>query len=129
MRLWASHIRYACFAVRATYYVRSDEYREQCNAWKMPVGGGEETKVLDSVHCDGFWDVGEQRIYYVSKPDEKRRSEIRFYDFPTGKTRKILMLDLRNPYVTLAVSPDGRTIGYTQYDQVGSDLMLVENFR
>jgi hypothetical protein len=29
----------------------------------------------------------------------------------------------------LAVSPDGRWILYTQFDQAGSELMLVENFR
>jgi hypothetical protein len=28
-----------------------------------------------------------------------------------------------------AVSPDRRTILYVQYDEAGSDLMLVENFR
>jgi hypothetical protein len=29
----------------------------------------------------------------------------------------------------IAVSPDGRTILYTQLDEAGSDLMRVENFR
>jgi hypothetical protein len=29
----------------------------------------------------------------------------------------------------VAVSPDGRWILYTQFDQAGSELMLVENFR
>jgi hypothetical protein len=29
----------------------------------------------------------------------------------------------------LTVSPDGRWILYTQFDQRGSDIMLMENFR
>jgi hypothetical protein len=29
----------------------------------------------------------------------------------------------------LTISPDGRTLLYEQLDNVGSDLMLVENFR
>jgi hypothetical protein len=95
----------------------------------MPAGGGEETRVLDSVYCDGFWEVGEQGIYYFAKPDEKGRSEIRLHEFASGKTRKILTFDLRAAYATLAPSPDGLTILYSQFDQAGSDLMLVENFR
>ena len=31
--------------------------------------------------------------------------------------------------MNLTVSPDSRTILYTQLDETGSDLMLVENFR
>ena len=111
------------------YYIKGDRYPEQCSAWKRPAAGGEETKVLDSVHCDGFWDIGGQGIYYFSKPDEKGRSEICLYEFTNGKTREILALDLRYDYAGVAVSPDGRTILYSQSDQAGSDLMLVENFR
>ena len=112
------------------YYMKGDRYPEQCSVWKMPVGGGEETMVLDSVHCDGFWEVQEEGIYYFAKPDEKGRSEIRLYEFATGKTRKILMLDLQSfPFASLTASPGGRVILYSKYDQAGSDLMLVENFR
>jgi Tol biopolymer transport system component/predicted Ser/Thr protein kinase len=114
---------------RYLYYIKGDRYPEQCSGWKMPAGGGEETRVLDSVYCDGFWDVGEQGIYYFAKPDAKGRSEIRLHEFATGETRKLLMLDLRYRYVGVTASPDGRTILYSQYDQAGSDLMLVENFR
>jgi Tol biopolymer transport system component len=111
------------------YYIKGDRYPEQCSAWKRPAAGGEATKVLDSVHCDGFWDIGGQGIYYFAKPDEKGRSEICLYEFANGKTREILALDLRYDYAGVAVSPDGRTILYSQSDQAGSDLMLVENFR
>ena len=94
----------------------------------MPVGGGEETKVLNFVHCNGGWAALEQGIYFFTKPDEKGHSEIRFYEFATGKTRKIQTIE-REVGNLLAVSPDGRTILYAQEDQSGSDLMLVDNFR
>ena len=32
-------------------------------------------------------------------------------------------------YYGIALSPDGRTLLYSQIDDAGSDLMLVENFR
>ena len=112
------------------YYMKGDRYPEQCSVWKMPVGGGEETRVLDSVHCDGFWDIGNDGLYYFAKPDEKGRSEIRLYEFTTGKTRKILILDRQSfSFASLTASPGGRAMLYSKYDQAGSDLMLVENFR
>ncbi len=33
------------------------------------------------------------------------------------------------PFGALTVSPDGQRLLYSQIDQSGSDLMLVENFR
>ena len=44
-----------------------------------------------------------------------------------GKTRKIRTMGRHVGVLT--VSPDGRTILYTQLDETGSDLMLVDNFR
>jgi Tol biopolymer transport system component len=110
------------------YYQKGDSYPAQCSVCKMPVGGGNETKVLDSVYCNAGWAILEQGIYFFTNPDEKGRTEIRFYEFATGKTRKIQTIE-RDVTVLLAVSPDGRTILYPQSDQSGSDLMLVENFR
>ncbi len=110
------------------YYLKGDSDPTSCSVWRMPVGGGEETKVLDCVHCSGHWAVGEQGIYFFAKPDEKRQSDIRFYDFSSGKISKILTIT-RAIQDWIALSPDGRTIIYPQIDQAGSDLMLVENFR
>ena len=45
-----------------------------------------------------------------------------------GKTRKIQTIN-REAGNILAVSLDGRSILYSQVDEAGSDLMLVENFR
>jgi Tol biopolymer transport system component len=100
----------------------------QCSVWKVPAAGGEEVKVLDSTHRDAGWTVGEQGIYFFTPQDGQGRSDIRLYKFATGKISKILTIE-RDVYERIAVSPDERTILYGQYDQAGSDLMLVENFR
>jgi len=108
------------------YYKKYTAY--SCSVWRMPVGGGEEARVITSVHPPGGHRVREQGIYFFRAPDGQGHSDICFYEFATGKTRKILTIE-RPIGFYIEVSPDGRTILYNQVDQVGSDLMLVENFR
>ena len=112
------------------YYMKDDQITT--SLWKVPVGGGEETEVLESVYNRNF-SVTPQGIYFIPAPDtdEPDRSFlIRFFDFATGRATTIHSLP---PGVRasqgLTVSPDGRSILYTQVDQSQSDLMLVENFR
>jgi Tol biopolymer transport system component/DNA-binding winged helix-turn-helix (wHTH) protein len=97
------------------------------SVWRVPVGGGEEVKVIDSVHVLGQWMVGQRGIYFFSVADEQGHSDIRVYDFATGKVKKLQMID-RDIGYSIAVSPDEQTIIYPQLDQAGSNLMLVENF-
>jgi Tol biopolymer transport system component len=111
---------------RFVYYDKG--WPSHCGVWRVPAAGGEEVKVLDSVHCGAGWTVGKQGIYFLTPPDTQGRSDIRLHKFATGQTSKILTIE--NPTArAIAVSPSGRTILYTQTDQSGSDLMLVENFR
>ncbi len=99
------------------------------SVWRIPVGGGEETIVIESVTPGGpSWKVARDGIYYLSVPDDRGLQDLHFYDLATGITTKILE-NLSNYWGGIAVSPDGRTILYTQLDDMGSDLMLVENFR
>jgi eukaryotic-like serine/threonine-protein kinase len=100
----------------------------QCSVWKMPAGGGEETVVLDSVQCGGQWAYWKERIYFFRPMDAKGHSDICRYEFGTGQTSKVLTIEKPISHY-IAASPDGRTILYTQHDQTGTDLMLVENFR
>jgi len=108
------------------YYMKG--WPTRCSVWRMPAGGGEETKVLEHVHPEGHFSVGEQGIYYFAPEDEKGHSDINFYDFVTGRISKILTIEAA-VYSSIEISPDGSTILYPQLDEVGSDLMLVENFR
>ncbi len=98
------------------------------SVWRVAVEGGEATKVLDGVHPEASWTVGKDGIYFFTKPDEKGHSDLSIYEFATSKIRKIMTME-RPVKSCVEVSPDGRTILYTQVDEAGSDLMLVENFR
>jgi Tol biopolymer transport system component len=111
---------------RFVYYEKG--WPAQSSVWRVPVAGGEEVKVLDSTHPEAGWTVGKQGIYFFTPPDGQGRSDICLYKFSTGKTSRLLTIE-RSVYYRIAVSPDERTILYGQFDQAGSDLMLVENFR
>ena len=58
--------------------------------------------------------------------DRQRRSDISYYDFSSGTTRKVVTVEDAS---FIEVSPDELTILYSHWEQRGSDLMLVENFR
>ena len=93
----------------------------------MPREGGEETRVLESVF-EGAFALVSEGIYFIPGPDSAGRFSIQFFNFATKKIRSFATIE-RPVGSLLSVSPDGRWILYSQIDQSGSDLMLVENFR
>ena len=94
--------------------------------WKMPLSGEEESQVLPSVAWDAFYLVKEG-IYFIPGPSFKK-SSIQFLSFVTGKVKTVAPMS-GWIFGSLSVSPDGRSLLYSQIDDVASDLMLVENFR
>ncbi len=111
------------------YYSKAS--RTGRSLWRIPLvsgaGGGEE-QILESIHESGAFAVVDRGVYFVQKSHPTGGASIQFLDFAGGKTRTIIASD--RPIVTgLTVSPDGRTILYTQVDREDSDLMLLENFR
>jgi Tol biopolymer transport system component len=107
------------------YYIKADDWDGEL--WKMPVSGGEGSKVLPSVifRCYSLVNEG---IYFIPAPGPGAKPSIHFLSFATGKVKTVAMMSA-NPFEGLSVSPDGRSILFTQFDQTDSDLMLVENFR
>ena len=112
--------------------------RDPAAVWRVPAEGGEEVAVLDSPRPvkGGAWAAVEQGIYFI----DVERSEalvaegfLKFFHFHTGRVTRIASLGEQlattTGQVQVAVSPDGGWILYTQQDQRGADLMLVENFR
>lgn len=118
------------FDGRQLYYAKSPN---QPGLWKVPVDGGEETPVLESLHGGfwGYWDVTATGIYYVERRDIERagfRYFLNFRDFASNHDRQVLAFDKRPFNSGLAISPDGRWCLYTQADQSDTDIMLVDDF-
>ena len=67
-------------------------------------------------------------IYFIPGPPFYTKSSIQFLNFVTGKVKTVAPMSAPT-YAGLSVSPDGRTLLFSQVDEVFSDLMLVENFR
>ena len=103
------------------YYVRGKK-----GLWSVPVQGGEESQVLESLHS-GQYDVVEDGIYFIPKSTPEAGYSIQFLRFATGAVERIFTIE--RPDVGLSVSPDGRSILYSQAEERQSEIMLVENFR
>jgi Tol biopolymer transport system component/DNA-binding winged helix-turn-helix (wHTH) protein len=98
--------------------------------WRIPTDGGEESEIISSLEPGywGYWAVVENGIYYL---DMKAKPGIDFFDLTTHRTKRVFDLENRpaSGAPGLAVSPDRRSILYTQLDALNSDIILVENFR
>jgi Tol biopolymer transport system component len=104
---------------KTIYYTKSDSNLSPL--WKASTDGGEERQVLDSV---SWWQfaVSHGGIHFVSWP------RLQYADFATGRSKTILTFQ-KTTTAGLSISPDAHWLIYSQIDQGGSDLMLVENFR
>jgi Tol biopolymer transport system component/DNA-binding winged helix-turn-helix (wHTH) protein len=120
------------------YAIESDDGRflyyskfEQPGIWKMPLNGGEETRVLDQPAGEAWfdWALATTGIYFINASAEPN-GRIEFFDIASRKTTPIF--SLQKPFYKpkgLALSPDGTSLLYTQNESPDSYIMLVKNFR
>ena len=96
------------------------------SVWRFPVEGGQPTKVLENLSDYRNLVLTNKGIYFI--PSQDRDSSIQFLDFATNHTKRVASFG--KPFdAGLTLSPDGGWILYSQVEQVGSELRLVENFR
>jgi Tol biopolymer transport system component len=127
--------------------------------WSLPVEGGPETRVLGNIIVrDGTaWTVtprGVITLEAAQDPTTRQLNDIvpgrgtplaiqpgpisalrltpdfttvRLHDFVTG--RATVLTRLPGPVGSLALSPDENTVVYAEAPPVGSNIMLLENFR
>lgn len=115
---------------RFLYYTKS---LGRTSLWRVPVDGSQATKVIDGLSIYTNLAIVDKGIYFVPLQDSSGGSSIQFLNLETNQIRRVASFKkpLASPDATggLATSPDGRWILYSQVDQSGAELRLVENFR
>ena len=106
----------------ALYFTKTEN---DATLWKSGLDGSGETAVVQGVAHRGFA-VTADSVYYLRV--DRTGETIRRFRFATGEDTRIAGL-AKTAYLGLALSPDGRYLLYSQIDQQGSDLMLVDQFR
>jgi len=106
--------------------------RQAPGIWRVPTGGGEEVLVSDRDQVGYWrcWRVSGGGVYFVTAiPPYGPRLE--FLDLSSGAIRQLTALP-KPPDPTipgLAVSPDGHGLLVAQYDQSGSNIIMLERER
>lgn len=112
---------------RSVYYAKLDAP----GIWKTPVDGGQETQVVPQSGVS-LWSLTGQGICFFDVGNTAGPA-LEWYSFANSKATLLRQFSkdtrIDTGSTAVSVSPDGRWIIYTQLDQSGSDLMLVENFR
>jgi Tol biopolymer transport system component/DNA-binding winged helix-turn-helix (wHTH) protein len=112
---------------RDLYFSKNVPDNSPSRLWRMPAGGGEETQVLESLQGSSF-DVTKSGIYYVDRAGVDGLCRMYFYAFATGRSTQLA--DVSRPGGWgLSVSPDGLTLIRGRANEIGADLMVMENFR
>jgi len=101
--------------------------------WRIPVDGGPEIRVLDSVH-HYWWAGADAGIYFVqprSAQPASALSDLNFYSFKAQTVAHVGSIQARPSVITpsIAASRNGRRLLVVQGDEAGSDLILVHSFR
>ena len=95
--------------------------------WRRPLSGAAaEEQVLQSVLQRNFF-VTRRGVYYMEQ-EGPASAAIRLFDPETGK-QQLLGHVRKKFHLGLSISPDERWLLYTQHDQEGMDIMLVQGFR
>jgi eukaryotic-like serine/threonine-protein kinase len=101
---------------------------------RMPVEGGEAT---DFVRDLGDASIGRtmppftvtaKGVYYLAIPAQQKGALIRFISHADGEPKTLGSI-ARKPAAGLSISPDGRFLLFSQFDQSAAELVLVDNFR
>jgi Tol biopolymer transport system component/tRNA A-37 threonylcarbamoyl transferase component Bud32 len=113
-------------------YVYYAKGRSVPGLWRVPLRGGEEEPVLERLKSGywGYWGLCERGIVFADRESSQVPPALYLYDPKTRRTSRLG--NASRPFIVgdsaLTVLPDCSQVLYTQVDQRGSDIMLVDNY-
>jgi len=111
------------------YFLKYNPSLNTKELWKAAVYGGEESRVMETVPDSENYAVVDGGVYFLAGEwAQNANASIDFFDFASGKTKHIIQTG-KPISLGLAVSRDKRWLLFTEVEHLGSDLMLVDNFR
>ncbi len=115
---------------RYLYYAKG---RSTAGLWRKRLPAGAEEPVLEQLKPGywGYWAVVEDGIYFADQPASGTPPAIDFYDLASRRIRQVWPVErpLAITDSAFSISPDRRSILYTQVDQSGSDILMMDHFR
>jgi hypothetical protein len=101
--------------------------------WRIPLGGGDETKIIESLYGTRNFAVTEEGIYFFRPRTAQRGYPLSLYTLASGEVgdRAFVAQSVRTG---LSVGPaasggKSRWAVFSAFERATGDLMLVENFR
>lgn len=110
---------------RSLYYTKA--FRNT-GIWRMPVAGGAETRVVQVLNQLNNFEVTAGGIYHQTSEIDRPEITIWFHRFSTGKSELVQKADKWSGQ-GMAVSPDGRWLLFTEVEERGGNLWMLENLR
>jgi hypothetical protein len=112
---------------RSLYYGKyADPARKsQASLWMMPLAGGDEVLVSESLANASTFAPGGAGVYFITA--DAKGYALQFCRSDQARPRKIIDID-KPVGMGMAVSPDEHWILYGIRDESAGDLMLLEDF-
>jgi eukaryotic-like serine/threonine-protein kinase len=124
---------FAAFESKDGHYLYYAKGRSSPGLWRKRLPAGAEELVLDQLKPGywGYWAVMQNGIYFADQAGSTTAPGILFFDFATRKSRQVAKMEKQLAVTdsAFAISPDGRSILYTQVDSSGSDINILERSR
>jgi hypothetical protein len=103
--------------------------RDPGSIWSIPVQAGNAVEMVRGTQPFPVgYAITPDGIYYGAPPHAGQQRFIRFLSFRTGKDKPVVITN-RPFHSGMSVSPDSRYILFDQYDESGSDLMVIADFQ
>ena len=94
----------------------------------LPCGSARWTAVRKSWCCAASHIVPFRGAIYYMRAESSTENSIRRFNLATREDSRISTIT-KLAHLGLSISPDGRYLIYSQIDEQGADLMIVDNFR